>query len=115
MWTFHSLAVKAAVQIGLHSGHAPSKSSPLQYEMRRRTWYCCVIQDALVAPRHSRALWIMLKQICSLLSVTLGRPPLIGSSTLKRYSPFEVNNVLPPANRNHAAMSASLSSYQALM
>lgn len=44
-WTTHGLAVKAALSIGLHSRNASRKFSPLEQEMRKRTWYGCVVLD----------------------------------------------------------------------
>jgi hypothetical protein len=44
-WTVHGLAVKAALQLGLHSRHASKVFSPIEQEMRKRTWYGCVVLD----------------------------------------------------------------------
>lgn len=44
-WTIHGLAVKVAFQLGLHSARASKSLSPLEQEIRRRTWYGCVILD----------------------------------------------------------------------
>jgi hypothetical protein len=40
-----SLAVKADLQLGLHSAKASKRFSPLDQEIRKRTWYGCVILD----------------------------------------------------------------------
>lgn len=44
-WTTHGLAVKAALSIGLHSRDAMSKFPPIEQEMRKRTWFGCVLLD----------------------------------------------------------------------
>ncbi|RGP72628.1 hypothetical protein FLONG3_6636 [Fusarium longipes] len=62
-WTIHGLAVKAAMSIGLHSRDIASKFTPLQQEMRKRTWYGCVLLDRPDAHELTRS-----------LSMTFGRP-----------------------------------------
>lgn len=47
-WTTHGLAVKAALSIGLHSRDAMSKFPPIEQEMRKRTWFGCVLLDRYV-------------------------------------------------------------------
>ena len=44
-WTTHGLAVKAALSIGLHAKDASKKFSPLEQEIRKRTWFGCVVLD----------------------------------------------------------------------
>jgi Fungal specific transcription factor domain len=44
-WATHGLAVKAAYSLGLHSSDANTKYSPIIQEIRRRTWYGCVVLD----------------------------------------------------------------------
>ncbi|KAJ5811041.1 Transcription factor [Penicillium robsamsonii] len=63
-WTVHGLAVKAALQLGLHSRHASKVFSPIEQEMRKRTWYGCVVLDRT-------------------LSMTFGRPAAIPDSYVK--------------------------------
>ncbi|KAJ5373434.1 hypothetical protein N7517_005440 [Penicillium concentricum] len=63
-WTVHGLAVKAALQLGLHSRHASKLFSPIEQEMRKRTWYGCVVLDRT-------------------LSMTFGRPAAIPDSYVK--------------------------------
>ncbi|EWY89828.1 hypothetical protein FOYG_07481 [Fusarium oxysporum NRRL 32931] len=46
-WTIHGLAVKAAMSIGLHSRDIASKFTPLQQEIRKRTWFGCILLDSL--------------------------------------------------------------------
>ncbi|KAJ6090666.1 hypothetical protein N7499_003380 [Penicillium canescens] len=60
-WTVHGLAVKAALQLGLHSKGASQAFSPLEREIRKRTWFGCVVLDRT-------------------LSMTFGRPPAIPDS-----------------------------------
>ncbi|KAJ4032063.1 hypothetical protein NW753_013372 [Fusarium oxysporum] len=51
-WTIHGLAVKAAMSIGLHSRDIASKFTPLQQEIRKRTWFGCILLDRLVFPNQ---------------------------------------------------------------
>ncbi|KAH1976469.1 hypothetical protein KXW88_008978 [Aspergillus fumigatus] len=60
-WTVHGLAVKAALQLGLHSKDASQAFSPLERETRKRIWFGCVVLDRT-------------------LSMTFGRPPAIPDS-----------------------------------
>ncbi|OAG07134.1 uncharacterized protein CC84DRAFT_1117246 [Paraphaeosphaeria sporulosa] len=75
-WNIHGLAVKAAYQLGLHSPHALKRYPPLEQEIRKRTWYGCVILDRT-------------------LSMTLGRPSSIPQNfvrlDLPSPQPLEVN------------------------
>ena len=57
-WTLHGLAVKGALALGLHSSQASQRFSPLENEVRKRTWFGCVLLDRV-------------------LSMTFGRPPTI--------------------------------------
>ncbi|KAF7627707.1 C6 transcription factor [Aspergillus flavus] len=57
-WTVHGLAVKAALQLGLHSKDASQAFPPLEREIRKRAWFACVVLDRT-------------------LSMTFGRPPAI--------------------------------------
>ncbi|CEL11170.1 hypothetical protein ASPCAL14275 [Aspergillus calidoustus] len=57
-WTTHGLAVKVALQLGLHSAETSKRLPPVEREMRKRTWFGCVVLD-----RN--------------LSMTFGRPPSI--------------------------------------
>ncbi|KAJ5403234.1 hypothetical protein N7509_003105, partial [Penicillium cosmopolitanum] len=63
-WTVHGLAVKAALQLGLHSRNASKSFSTLEQEMRKRTWYGCVVLDRT-------------------LSMTFGRPAAIPDNYVK--------------------------------
>ncbi|KAI5200553.1 hypothetical protein E4T39_05706 [Aureobasidium subglaciale] len=44
-WMIHGLAVKAGLSIGLHSNTAGRLFSPLEQEIRNRTWYGCILLD----------------------------------------------------------------------
>ncbi|KAL4896204.1 fungal-specific transcription factor domain-containing protein [Aspergillus ambiguus] len=63
-WTVHGLAVKAALQLGLHSRAASKAFSSLEQEIRKRTWYGCVVLDRT-------------------LSMTFGRPSAIPDNYVK--------------------------------
>jgi hypothetical protein len=52
-WTTHGLAVKAALSIGLHSAEATAKFSPIEQEMRKRTWFGCVLLDRHGSPNRT--------------------------------------------------------------
>ncbi|KIW72122.1 hypothetical protein PV04_00342 [Phialophora macrospora] len=59
----HSMAVNAAIRIGLHSRQASQACLPLEREMRKRTWFMCMVFDRV-------------------LSMTLGQPPVIPNSSM---------------------------------
>ncbi|KAE8165540.1 fungal-specific transcription factor domain-containing protein [Aspergillus tamarii] len=63
-WTVHTLTVKAAFKLGLHSQNALKDMPTLTKEARKRTWYGCVMIDRF-------------------LSMTLGRPAAIPDSYIK--------------------------------
>ena len=44
-WTIHGLCVKAALSLGLHSVEASRKFAPLEQEIRKRTWFGCIVLD----------------------------------------------------------------------
>lgn len=44
-WTTHGLAISAAFQLGLHSPEANRRFPPLESEIRKRTWYGCILLD----------------------------------------------------------------------
>ena len=77
-WTIHGLAVKAALQLGLHSSKASKHLSPLIQEYRKRTWYGCVILDRT-------------------LSMTFGRPAAIPEDYLMIDLPCHVRTRDSPA------------------
>lgn len=47
-WNIHGLAVKAAFQLGLHTTASLKSHSPLEKEIRIRTWYACIVLDRQV-------------------------------------------------------------------
>lgn len=54
-WTTHGLAVKAALSVGLHSQAASSHiEDPVECEMRKRTWYGCVVLDRSLSMTFGR-------------------------------------------------------------
>ncbi|KAK5065097.1 hypothetical protein LTR84_000933 [Exophiala bonariae] len=57
-WKMHGLAVRAAFQLGLHSRDLGRLFSPTEQEVRKRSWFGCIINETL-------------------LSMTYGRPPSI--------------------------------------
>lgn len=52
-WTIHGLAVKSAFSIGLHSANASRNLSPLDAEVRKRTWFGCILLDRYVLEPYS--------------------------------------------------------------
>ncbi|KAH8588841.1 fungal-specific transcription factor domain-containing protein [Bisporella sp. PMI_857] len=53
-WSIHGLAVKTAFQLGLHSGATLKKFSLLDQEIRKRTWYGCVVLDRTLSMTFGR-------------------------------------------------------------
>ena len=81
-WTVHGLAVKGALQLGLHSAAAVSRFSSLDREFRKRTWYGCVVLDRT-------------------LSMTFGRPATIPDDYIRIQLPQSLD---PETHRgNHEA------------
>ncbi|KAF1922890.1 uncharacterized protein M421DRAFT_426386 [Didymella exigua CBS 183.55] len=75
-WVVHGIAVKAAYALGLHCNHAPDDISPLEREVRKRTWFGCVVLDRT-------------------LSMTFGRPPSIPESFVRIEAPKPYHLVVP--------------------
>ncbi|KIX09394.1 uncharacterized protein Z518_00473 [Rhinocladiella mackenziei CBS 650.93] len=69
-WVVHGLAVKAAMQLGLHSSECSRGLPPLEQEIRKRTWFGCVVLDRT-------------------LSMTFGRPSAIPDSYVRLEMPSE--------------------------
>ncbi|KAJ5889848.1 hypothetical protein N7504_010658 [Penicillium tannophilum] len=90
VWNVHGLAVKGALQLGLHSQHASRTFDPLEQESRKRTWYCCVMLDRT-------------------LSMTFGRPAAIPDSYVKLDLPsthqFESSSALVDAETSSLSVS----------
>ncbi|KAJ1326031.1 transcriptional regulatory protein GAL4 [Microdochium nivale] len=70
-WVIHGLAVKTALSIGLHSGAASAKFAPVEREMRKRTWYGCIVLDRS-------------------LSMTFGRPSAIPEEYVRLNLPIPI-------------------------
>ena len=64
--------MRAALSLGLQSSDALRRFSPLEGEMRKRTWYACVMMD-----RN--------------LSMTFGRPPSIPDTYVKLPLPSPIH------------------------
>ncbi|RKU41004.1 hypothetical protein DL546_004088 [Coniochaeta pulveracea] len=69
-WTTHGLAISAAYQLGLHSPDANKGFPPLESEIRKRTWFGCVLLDRT-------------------LSMTFGRPCTIPETHVKLDMPLQ--------------------------
>lgn len=63
-WMVHGLAVKGALQLGLHCQNASAAFTPVEREFRKRVWYGCILLDRT-------------------LSMTFGRPPSIPQEYIK--------------------------------
>ncbi|KAB5522897.1 fungal-specific transcription factor domain-containing protein [Coniochaeta sp. 2T2.1] len=94
LWTIHCLTVKAAVQMGLHSPNASKGLTLLEREMRKRTWFWCIINDDIV-------------------SVKLGRPMTI-SPTLRQLMdlPVDINDIFTVKHSSRSVIATSLSAYK---
>ncbi|KIW01420.1 hypothetical protein, variant [Verruconis gallopava] len=77
-WNAHGLTVKSAYQLGLHSTDALKQYPPLEREIRKRTWYMCILLDRT-------------------LSMTFGRPFVIPASYIRvpLPEPYEMDASLP--------------------
>jgi hypothetical protein len=69
-WKMHGLAVRAAFQIGLHSSDLARVFPPIEQEIRKRTWFGCIMLDRT-------------------LSMTFGRPASIPDSYVQLDLPVE--------------------------
>jgi hypothetical protein len=81
VWITHGLAIKVALQLGLHSSEASKGYPPLEQEIRKRTWYGCIVLDRT-------------------LSMTFGRPPTIPESQVKLELPVPYSSLTPGSNGN---------------
>ncbi|KAJ5279909.1 transcriptional regulatory protein GAL4 [Penicillium angulare] len=82
-WTTHGLAISAAFQLGLHSPEANRRFSPVESEIRKRTWYGCILLDRT-------------------LSMTFGRPCTIPESYVKLDMPVKDMQVLANSSQSDA-------------
>ncbi|KIW16954.1 hypothetical protein PV08_04145 [Exophiala spinifera] len=71
-WNLHGLAVRAALQLGLHSRAASAGCSLLEAELRKRVWLACMVLDRT-------------------LSMTFGRPSTIPNEYVKLELPINQN------------------------
>ncbi|KAL2833911.1 fungal-specific transcription factor domain-containing protein [Aspergillus cavernicola] len=53
-WATHGLAVKIALQLGLHSPEASKRFSPVEREIRKRTWFGCIVLDRSLSMTFGR-------------------------------------------------------------
>jgi hypothetical protein len=95
-WTMHGLAVKAALQLGLHSAEASKPLSPLDQEVRKRTWYGCVVLDRT-------------------LSMTFGRPCAIPDDYVRLPLPCIIDDVGTPGVASDPRNVVSVSFFNATM
>ncbi|KAI5788321.1 fungal-specific transcription factor domain-containing protein [Geopyxis carbonaria] len=72
-WTTHGLAIRVAIQMGLHSNQALQRFPPLERELRKRAWYGCVLLD---------------RTLC----MTFGRPSAIAAYADKLDLPLDVED-----------------------
>lgn len=91
-WVVHGIAVKAAYALGLHCNHAPDDISLIEREVRKRTWFGCVVLDRYL--RQNIQLGTLLK-LPRTLSMTFGRPPSIPDSFVRLELPQPYHVVLP--------------------
>ncbi|KAJ5752333.1 transcriptional regulatory protein GAL4 [Penicillium odoratum] len=82
-WTTHGLAISVAFQLGLHSPEANQRFSPLECEIRKRTWYGCILLDRT-------------------LSMTFGRPCTIPETYVKLEMPIKDMQVLANTPKSEA-------------
>ncbi|OQU98968.1 Fungal specific transcription factor domain-containing protein [Cladophialophora immunda] len=71
-WKIHGLLVQAAYQMGIHANVKSPKMSPLEQEIRTRTWYMCFVLDRM-------------------MSVAYGRPPLIHNRSIQGNLPLDID------------------------
>lgn len=79
-WSLHGLAVRAALQLGLHSKAATAGYSVLEAEMRKRVWFACVIIDRSVTQRPYSYYYLTDDRT---LCMTFGRPSSIPNEYVK--------------------------------
>ncbi|KAK3337916.1 fungal-specific transcription factor domain-containing protein [Neurospora tetraspora] len=94
LWTLHSLAVKAALQIGLHSADASRHLTLLEREMRKRTWFLIVMND-------------------NNLSAKFGRPMTIPPSLQKRLDPpQDISDIFPTIYASRSVIATSVDAFK---
>ncbi|KAF5712451.1 C6 transcription factor [Fusarium globosum] len=108
-WTIHGLAVKAAMSIGLHSRDIASKFTPLQQEIRKRTWFGCILLDRLVfriTKTTDEKVMSQLTQLCRSLSLTFGRPSAIPEEYIRLDLPKILPVPIPASDEVHKMSTA---------
>jgi hypothetical protein len=97
-WNAHGLTVKSAYQLGLHSTDALKQYPPLEREIRKRTWYMCIVLDRT-------------------LSMTFGRPFVIPASYIRvpHPEPYDMDTSLPVGGTSISSSPQSLNFYRATM
>lgn len=94
LWTLHSLAVKSALQIGLHSADASRHLTLLEREMRKRTWFLIIMND-------------------NNLSAKFGRPMTITPSLQKRLDPpLDINEHFPTMYASRGVIATSVDAFK---
>ncbi|EGO59757.1 hypothetical protein NEUTE1DRAFT_39966 [Neurospora tetrasperma FGSC 2508] len=94
LWTLHSLAVKSALQIGLHSADASRHLTLLEREMRKRTWFLIIMND-------------------NNLSAKFGRPMTIPPSLQNRLEPpQDINEHFPTMYASRAVVATSVDAFK---
>ncbi|KAL4880360.1 fungal-specific transcription factor domain-containing protein [Aspergillus karnatakaensis] len=53
-WTTHGLAVKVALQLGLHSAESSKRFPAVEREIRKRTWFGCIVLDRTLSTAFGR-------------------------------------------------------------
>ncbi|KAK5653060.1 hypothetical protein OQA88_9346 [Cercophora sp. LCS_1] len=113
LWTLHSLSVKAATQICLHCPDASSGMTLLEREMRKRTWFWCLMNDEQVAPPPS-CFRILIQY--SIVSVKLGRPLAMSSSLRKNdLACVDINDVFPTVHAPASVVATSANHFTCQM
>lgn len=90
-WNTHGLAITAAYQLGLHSPDANRGFSPLEREIRKRTWFGCILLDRYINQTIGIpifVLWFSANRAFRTLSMTFGRPCIIPQSYVKLDMPL---------------------------
>lgn len=90
-WNLHGLAVRAAIQLGLHSPSASVGLSAIETEIRKRTWFGCMMMDRYDYGSVTRLLGTVSLTVPRILSMTFGRPPTIPNDYMKLDLPLNQN------------------------
>ena len=88
-WRLHGLLVQAAFQLGVHSEDTQNKFSVIEKEIRRRTWYTCVVLDRYLLSNLVDYMPTVDEDYRT-LSLTFGRPPLIHNEFIQIDLPIDV-------------------------